>query len=200
MYARVLTFKGAKDIDGGVSFLREKVLPVLTQQHGFRSVSASADRAGGVLGVVSLWDTPEDREASFSVLKDAREEARGIVGVAPEVGNYEETVVEFGDPPAAPGCAVMVTRIHMDPANLDVNVPAFKSEVLPRMRRQPGFRGVRHMIDRASGDGVVATVWSDDDAMRRWAEEARAARQQAMDRGVTFSEPSFREIVLMEVT
>jgi heme-degrading monooxygenase HmoA len=198
MYARILTFNGAKDVDAGVTFLTEKAVPVLRQHHGFRGVNASADRAANVLGVLSLWDTPEDRDRSFAAMAGLRADSESVVGVAPEVDNFEATVFEVGSPPPATGCVLMVTGIHMDPAKIDDNVAYFRNEVVPRMKQQAGFRGVRHMVDRESGDGMVGTVWTDDDAMRTWAEESRAARKQAVDRGVTFSEPSFREILLVE--
>ena len=54
MYTRLLTFNRATDIDAGVAYLRDEVLPVLNSQHGYRGVSASADRPGAVLGILSL--------------------------------------------------------------------------------------------------------------------------------------------------
>ena len=63
MHTRLLTFTDAKNIDGGVDFLRQKVVPILNEQKGYRGVSASADRSGGVLGILTLWETAADREA-----------------------------------------------------------------------------------------------------------------------------------------
>ena len=54
MYARVVNFTGATDIDAGVGFLQDKVLPAMRDQQGYRGLIASADRAGGVFGVLSL--------------------------------------------------------------------------------------------------------------------------------------------------
>ena len=75
MYTRVLEFAGAKDIDGGVEYLRHKVVPILDAQKGHRGITASADRSGALLGILSLWETEADREASDSVLANARQEA-----------------------------------------------------------------------------------------------------------------------------
>ena len=80
MHTRVLTFTGAKNIDAGVDFLRQKVVPVLNDQKGYRGITASADRSGGVLGILSLWETQADREASDSALANARQESIDIVG------------------------------------------------------------------------------------------------------------------------
>ena len=65
-------------------------MPVLNSQRGFRGISASADRAGAVLTILSLWDTEADRAASDSALGKAREEALKLVGGSLTVENLEE--------------------------------------------------------------------------------------------------------------
>ena len=75
MHTRVVSFEGAKDIDAGIKLTREKVVPLLKDQKGFRGLSASADRAGRVFSVLSLWDTAADRDATESVLAPVRAEA-----------------------------------------------------------------------------------------------------------------------------
>jgi heme-degrading monooxygenase HmoA len=198
MYVRLLNFSGVKDIDGGVSFLREQAVPVVRQQKGFRGMTASVDRSAGVVGVLSLWESPEDREASFGALATLRQQGEGVMA-APEVENYEETVMEAATPPR-PGVSLMVTRISMDPTRVDDNVAQFKSEVVPQMKEQPGFQAVRQLINRETGQGAVGTVWADQMSMQKWAKEARARRDEAAKtRGITFSEPSFREVVLVEL-
>ena len=87
----------------------------------------------------------------------------------------------------------------MDSTSVDDNVAQFKSEVVPRMKGQPGFRAVRQMINRETGEGGVGTVWADHESMRKWAEEAKVRREQAAARRTTLSEPSFREVVLIEL-
>ena len=55
----------------------------------------------------------------------------------------------------------MVTRIGMDPGKIDENLAFFKSVMAPRMKASPGFRGMRNMVNRSTGEGMVGTVWSD---------------------------------------
>jgi hypothetical protein len=54
MFTRLWTFTGASNIDSGVAYLRDEVLPVLNSQRGYRGVLASAARSEGVLGILSL--------------------------------------------------------------------------------------------------------------------------------------------------
>ena len=89
MHTRVVNFAGAKDIDAGIRLLQDKVLPAMKNQKGYRGLTASADRAGGLLGVLSLWDTAEDREASDSVLAPFRQRAAEVIGGEMKIENYQ---------------------------------------------------------------------------------------------------------------
>src|SRR2546421_11401452 len=156
MHTRVLTFTGAKNIDDGVALAREKALPVLQQLNGYRGMSVSADRDGGVLGILSLWETEADRDASLAPLAEVRQEALDTVGGDLKVESFEELVEEIASPPT-PGSALMVTRISMDPTKIDENLGFFKSEIVPRIKAAPGFRALRNMIDRKTGRGIVGS-------------------------------------------
>jgi heme-degrading monooxygenase HmoA len=198
MYSRVLTFTGAENIDEGVAYLRDKVVPFITKQPGYRGVSASADRSGGVFGILSLWETEADREASFGPLTNARQEALGIVGGDLKVETFEQVVLEINQPPKV-GSALLVTRVSMDPAKVDENLSFFQSEVVPRIKANAGFLALRNMINRQTGEGMVGTVWEDEGAMKVAADEALARRQEGVARGVTFGDTSQREILFSDV-
>jgi heme-degrading monooxygenase HmoA len=198
MFTRLLSFKGATDIDGGVAYLRNEALPILNAQHGFRGVTASADRSGQELGILSLWDTESDRAASDSALGKARQEAVGIVGGDLTVENFEQLAQAINKPPTV-GCALMVTRVSMDPASVDENVAFFKSDVLPLITAQPGFCALRNMVDRPAGRGIVGSIWENKQAMEASASGMPERRAMAESRGVTFDEISYRELLLAEM-
>ena len=198
MYSRVVNFTGAKDIDAGIRFLQEKVLPTMRDMKGYRGLSASVDRAAGDLGVLSLWETEEDREGSDSMLAATRQEGADVIGGEMTVEKYEVLVSEVGAEPPAPGSALMVARVSMDPGKVDENTEYFKSVVAPRIKASEGFRGLRNMMNRATGEGLVGTLWSDQEALERAAADAQARRDEATARGVKFGEMSTREIVLVD--
>jgi heme-degrading monooxygenase HmoA len=198
MYTRVLTFTGAKNIDDGVVFARENAVPVLEEQKGYRGLSASADRDGGVLGLLSLWETEADRDASLDALAQLRQQALDIVGGELTVESFEQLVEEIASPPTV-GSALMVTRISMDPSKIDENLGFFRSEILPRITATPGFLALRNMIDRKTGRGIVGSVWADQDAMKKAAADAQARRDEGRARGVSFDEDSYREIVFADM-
>src|ERR1700704_3827284 len=198
MFTRVLTFTGATNIDDGVAFVRDNATPVLREQKGYRGSTASADRAGGVLGVLSLWETEADRDASFGPMAELRQQGLDVVGGELTVDNYEEVVQEMASPPPV-GSALMITRISMDPSKVDENLRFFRSEVAPRITAAPGFRALRNMIDRKTGRGIVGSAWADQDAMKNAAAQAEARRDEGRARGVSFDGDSFREIVFVEI-
>jgi heme-degrading monooxygenase HmoA len=197
MFSRVLTFRGAKNIDGGVGVVRD-ALPVLRGLKGYRGVTASADRDGGVFGILSLWETEADRDASLDALAGARQQGLDVLGGDLTVESFEELVVEMASPPTV-GSALMVTRISMDPSKIDENVGFFKSNILPRITAAPGFLALRNMIDRKTGRGAVGTVWTDQAAMKSAAAEAQARRDEGRARGVRFEEDSYREILFADM-
>ena len=198
MFNRVLTFRGATDLAGGVRYLREEALPVLEAQHGYRGVTASGDRSRGIFGILSIWETESDRTASDSALGKARQEAVKVVGGDLTVENFEEVVLELVRPPS-PGCGLFISRVHMDRSAVDDNIEFFKKEVLPQIKAQPGFCGLRNMVDRSTGQAIVGSVWEE----RAQAEEMKATqparRAQAEARGVSFDENEVREILFASI-
>ena len=199
MHTRIVSFTDAKDIDGGVTYLRDKVIPMLSQAQGYRGATASADRHHAVFAVLSLWDTAEARDATEGALQTARTEALDIVGGELHVELYEQFVAEIGQRPPAPGASLMVTPVRMDPAKVDEDNRYFKEQVLPEIKATPGFLAVRAMGDRVTGKGLVGTSWADDEAMQRAAQDAQKRRENATGRGITFGDVSFREILYVDL-
>lgn len=198
MFTRTVTFTGATDIDAGVRYLRDTVAPLMREQKGFRGVTASAGRSSGVLGVLSLWDTEAERDASENTLVMAREEGQRVIGGEVAVEHFEELLAEIVSPPAA-GCWLLLRRISMNPADIEDNLDFFQREILPLAKASPGFCAVRNMINRQTGAGMTGTVWADRASMDAWAQAAEARREQAARRGVTFGEQSRREIVFADM-
>lgn len=198
MYTRVLTFTGVSDVDAAVSVVRDSALPVVRSQRGYQGVSASADRPGGVFGVLSRWETAADRDASESALAKTREETVERIGGELTVEMFEERVVEVTQPPT-PGSALMVSRFRVEPAKIDETIGFFEREIAPQIAAAPGFRALRNMINPQTGDGIVGTVWDDQQTMQAAAEAAQTRRAEATTRGVTFGDISYREIVFTDL-
>ena len=199
MYARVLTWQNARDVDGALTFLKEKVVPLANEQKGYKGVTASADRSSAIFGVLSLWDSAEARESSFGAFAKVREESEGIIGGSPLVENFERTVFEIGSTPPSPGSALLLQRISIDPATVDDNLDFFRSEIVPQITGQAGFRGLQQLINRQTGDGIVGSAWADRAVLDAAAEAALARRSLGTARAVSFGETSEREILFTDL-
>lgn len=198
MFTRIVIFDGATDIDGGIDFIRDSATPVLREQNGYRGVVASANRGTGVVGALSLWEAAADREASDGALAKVREEGLGIIGGTLSVETYEQTLSEIAAPPVV-GSSLLIRRISMDPSLVEDNFAFFEREVLPQIRATEGFLAIRHMIDRASGNGLVGTVWTNETTLKAAAEAAEERRKIAAGQRVTFGEQTTRTIEYVDL-
>lgn len=197
MFTRIVTFTGATDIDGGIAYVRDTVSPVLHQQKGFRGTTASADRAGMVFSVLSLWETATDRENSESALLKVREEGQKVIGGQLTVELFEEVFLELVGKPVV-GAQLLVRRVTMDPSKIDQNVAYFKNEVLPTIKANPGLLAVRNMINRTTGEGLTGTSWVDKTSLEAAAADAETRVGQAEGR-VVLGEQSQRELVFVDL-
>jgi len=197
MYARIVQSNAATDIDGGAAFVRDTVVPIIRQQHGYRGLIASADRKANVFGVLSLWAEKADLEASNSAMAKTRAEGQKIIGGELTAEGFEEILFEATQPPAA-GTALLVRRLTMDPAKVDDNIDFFRTTILPEIKATAGFRGVRQLINRETGNAIVGTLWDDAAAMDKAAAEAEQRQAQAAGR-VTLADQTKREILVVDV-
>lgn len=199
MYTRLLTFKGATDIDGGTTYLRQKVLPILSAQPGYRGLTASSNRSAKVFGILSVWETESDRAASDTALTEARQEALEIVGGSLTVENLEVAAAGAVKPITA-DCSLLITRLSMDPSKVNEIVAFFGTEVFPFFKTQPGFCGLHNMIDRAAGKAVVGSAWESQRAIDAYLAVQPERRSLAESRGVRFEEQETREILFTAMT
>jgi hypothetical protein len=197
MFARVVTVKGAKNIDAGIDYVKDTVAPVLHQQKGFAGTTVSVDRAGGLFGVYTVWETVADRDASESASLKLREEAQEIIGGQLTVELFEQNFVEIVGGPPRIGSSLLLTRVRSDVAKIDANIEHFKREVLPKIKTGPGLLLVRQLVNRQTGESLVGTVWADKPSMRA-AADAAVERQRSTDLPVTIVSRSEREIVFID--
>jgi heme-degrading monooxygenase HmoA len=195
MFVRVNHVTGAQNIDDGVTFLREKVLPEVKGHKGFKGMTASGNRTTGDFGILGLWNTLEDLKASESAVSKIRQETIAIVGGEISVAIMEQVVEEVTGTRNLVGCPLRLVRVKMDPSKVDETIAFFRSDVLPELKAAPGFLAVRNMVDRSTGEGAVGTIWADEDSMRSVEPAAEERRKGAAARGVEVSEPIYRTVL-----
>ena len=198
MFVRVVTFTDAKDIDGGLEFVKETVAPLMRQQHGWQGTTASASRTAGEFSALSQWASKADQEASESALRKVRDEALDIIGGTVSVGVYEQVVFDVLKPPFV-GARLLIRPITMDPATVDDNIEFFKSTVLPQIRSTDGYLALRNLVNRDTGEGAVGSLWDSDEALEAAAAAAEARRSMGEQRGLKFGEFAKRETIFADM-
>ena len=68
----------------------------------------------------------------------------------------------------------------LDPERIEETARQFEDETLEALAQQPGFRGITVGVNRRSGKAVALTLWETEADMRRSAELADEAREQAV--------------------
>ena len=195
MFVRVNAVTGAQEMDAGVGVLRDEVVPELLGQKGFRGVTASGNRSTGEFGIIGLWETLEDLEASTSTVSKLRTDVMKVVGGEIAVQTMEQTYVHVGQPQDTVGCPLVIVRATMDPDRVDEHLAVFRSEVAPVIEAMPGLVALRQLVNRTTGEGTVGTVWTDEESMRASRAAAEERRQEAAARGVQLSDPSLRTVL-----
>jgi hypothetical protein len=171
---------------------------VVERCSGFRGVSASADRAGNLMTILSLWESEADRSASNSALGKAREEALKLVGGSLDIENFEETVQVITKPPVT-GCILNVVRVRMEPESIEENLAWFKQSIVPMITSQKGFCALRNMVDRQSGRALSGSVFEDKESADASLAGIPQRRSAAEERGVTFESINQRELLLSQI-
>jgi heme-degrading monooxygenase HmoA len=185
----------ATNIDKGIAHLRDVVVPQAREDRGFRGLTASGDRAAGIVSILTLWDTRDNLDASESSAEKLRAESVAVFGgTNPIVERYEQTLDEVGPQGPAPGSRLQIRWAKMDPALVDGNIEYFKANVLPEISAMPGFQGLRQLINRVTGEGAVGIIWADQDAVRAADVSLERRRDIAASRGVEFGDVVEREV------
>jgi heme-degrading monooxygenase HmoA len=90
MHARIVTIAGPPDRLPDESMFRERVLPLLQQQAGFKGVTLLRNRARGKALGISLWESEEAANAAMQVMGPFRQQQAAAMGAeAPPAEDYE---------------------------------------------------------------------------------------------------------------
>ena len=187
MYVRISRVQAPPERIGDlVETFRGKVLSDLRAMPGYAGCSMAADTSSGDAQVATFWDS---REA----LEKGREQATGLRSIATEgiasitsVKEYEQLFMERFTTPSPPAF-LRVTRCTFDTSKVDQLASDMRNEAVPAVRALAGARALTAGVDRATGEGVVTSVWdsaanreaSDSalDSLRRRIFEAAGAQQ-----------------------
>ncbi len=98
MHARMSILEGPTDqIDEGLRYVREQVLPLMQQQDGFEGFIVLSDRQSGKVIGVSFWESEQAMRASEEAAEQLRNQSAEASGATEEdVKRYEVAIADRG--------------------------------------------------------------------------------------------------------
>ena len=178
MYARSTTVRGNPEgMDQEVAYVRDEVMPALTQMSGCVGMSMLADRATGRCIITSAWADETAMHATEQSVLDFRRRAADILGGEQEAEEWEIAVVHRAHP-AHDGACTRVLWSAGDPARVADNLDTFRTTMLPKIGELPGFCGLSLLVDRQRGRSALAVTYDSRADMDSATEPGIALQQE----------------------
>jgi hypothetical protein len=168
MYARSTSIRGnLSNLDAGIAYVRDEVMPTIQETHGCVGLSTLADRESGRCIVATA---AEDRTIQHRLMQT-------LGGEHADVQEWEIAVVHR-ERPAGDGAGAQVTWARIAPNHLEDLLEAYRSNLLPKLQELPGFCSVSMLVDRRLGRTVSVTSFENRDAAGLVRKHARVLRDQ----------------------
>jgi quinol monooxygenase YgiN len=178
MYARSTTMLVRPDaIDDLVGYIRDDVMPMVTQLEGCVGLSLMTDRDTGRCIATSAWATEQAMGGSAERVRPSRERAAERFGSTPEIHEWEIAVLHRAHG-AGDGSSARVTWARTDAANLDQVIHAYRDSLMPWWEETPGFCSNSLLVDRRQGSCVSAVVFDSRDAMAHTQDQFTTLREE----------------------
>jgi quinol monooxygenase YgiN len=182
MYARSTTIQIRPDaVDDLIAYVRDDVMPTVTQLDGCVGISLLIDRDTGRCIATSAWETEEALRTSADRVRTLRERIAQMFGVTPEVQEWEIAVLHRAHR-AGDGACARVTWTRIDPANLDRVIDAYRDSLMPWWEETPGFCSNSLLVDRRDGRCASAVVFESREAMTRTRDQFTTLREEFVAR------------------
>ncbi|MBM7809021.1 quinol monooxygenase YgiN [Geodermatophilus bullaregiensis] len=182
MYARSTTVRVRPEaVDDVVAFVRDDVMPMVTQLDGCTGLSVLSDPDTGRCIVTSAWETADAMQAGADRVRASRERAAERFGATPEVQEWEIAVLHRAHR-AGDGACARVTWARTDPAHLDRVTDAYRESLMPWWEQTPGFCSNSLMVDRRDGRCASAVVFEDREAMAGTRDQFTTLREEFASR------------------
>ncbi|QGF24886.1 hypothetical protein [Raineyella fluvialis] len=188
MFSRQTTTEGFSDPQTLIDQISTTVLPGASAMQGFRGISVFGDPATSTRWTFTDWDRVDDLIASRSGARDLRRRAtEGAGSTVHGVREWDVPVDAASDRPLTSGLPVNVNRHFYDPALIHEIISFFAWVAEPMYRSSPGFRAVRMLVDRTTGEVLVGSVWDDVASLEEGFDRLEPIRDRAVEKGMKFA-------------
>jgi quinol monooxygenase YgiN len=178
MYARSTTITGnPENVDRGVVYVRDRVLPAVLGMDGFVGLSMLADRQSGRCIVTTAWEDRAALHRSAKEVKAMRARAADILGGPSTVDEWTIALLHRARP-APEGACARVTWTQGRPDRLDQMSDAFGVSIVPRLEDIPGFCSVSMLVDPTQGRTTTAVTYDSRESMQAALDRANDLREE----------------------
>lgn len=182
VYARSTTIQARLSaIDAGIAYVRDDVMPALTDISGCIGLSLLVDRKSGRCIATSAWESAEAMRDSADRVRPIRERVVEMFGGGAQVEEWEIAVLHR-DHRSRQGACVRAVWVKTAPERLDAAVEAYRSQFLSEMETLEGFCSASLVINRASGRAVSCVTYDGAESMIRNRDQAASLRADASRR------------------
>ena len=199
MFARMSFLHGdPARLDELVEYVTWTVKPATDLLAGNLGLGMWVDRGSGAALVASVWRDEPSMVASESAVTQLRDDgARVMRGVA-TVERYETTVLDAMTPHKV-GNVMRIVRMSADPRELEAHMAWSRDNIVPVLRRVPGYLSYVVGVHRGSGRAVAMSTYRDGiDADIAYAATA-PIRTAAVNRGITIDGVQQYEVALVGI-
>ena len=136
-------------------------------QEGCEGFSSAADRATGNCAIVSLWNSKRSLERSEQAIAAIRTATVEAVDAELDGIVIAEVLRELKVRPTHVGAQARVVRIAAPAGKAEELVDFYDTEVVPRLKSQPGFLNSRLIRDlEHHGRFSAVSHWTDTNALK----------------------------------
>ena len=158
-----------------VKFIESEVRPQVDGQPGSLGTSFYTDPEAGLAILESFWASDAATQASeHSVTTNRREAVKRAAGTV-SVERYQVPVFEL-DAPARSGAGLRLTRMDVEPSQVEDAVEGYGDTAVPWLAESTGFCSALLLMDPHTGHSISETVWRDQEALADTRSLAAAVR------------------------
>jgi len=147
-----------------VKFIESEVRPQVDSQPGSLGTALYTDPEPGLAILESFWASENAMAASeHAVMPNRREAVKRAAGTV-SVERFEVPVFEL-ETLARRGAGLRLTRMDVEPSQVDDAVEGYGDTAVPWLAETAGFCSALLLMDPTTGHAISETVWRDQDAL-----------------------------------
>jgi quinol monooxygenase YgiN len=179
MHARSTSIRGnAANLDAGIAYVRDELLPTVQQTEGCIGLSMLTDSETGRCIVATAWADEVAMRATAEEARNLRHRLQHTLGGEHADVQEWEVAVLHRDNPAGDGAGAQVTWARIAPNHIDDLLDAYRSNLMPKLQELPGFCSVSMLVDRRNARTVSVTSFESREAAALMRKHARTLREQ----------------------